>query len=67
MPAEQLRASLVARYGEAEGQRAYDAMVGAAQGPFAPGARHHDEHLAWAERQGVAPLTKKPRRRGRRG
>lgn len=64
--ADSLRDSLRERYGDA-GDTIEAAMLGAATGPFAPGAKRHAEHVAWALRAGVPALTKKPpaRKRGR--
>lgn len=58
---EKLMASLVARYGEEEGRKAYYAMEAAGKGPFAPGAKYRELHEAWAARQGVRPVGTKPR------
>jgi hypothetical protein len=58
---DSLMASLVRQHGEDEGKRIYYAMEAAAQGPFAPGAKHYALHEAWARKNGVAPHTKRPR------
>lgn len=63
-----LLAELRRRYGEAKGEAVYWGMVGEAKGPFGPGGKYHYEHVAWAKRAGVAPLSagkKKGRRSGR--
>lgn len=52
--------NLVAQYGPDEGRRVYDAMRAEAKGPFAPGNKHHDQHEAWAMKNGVPPAMKKP-------
>lgn len=70
MKNDKLMADLVGRYGRKRGEAVYAAMVGEAKGPFAPGAKYHDEHLAWARTAGVAPITgdtKKPPASTRRG
>jgi hypothetical protein len=55
--AEHLMNQLVQRYGRKRGEEVYAAMVGEAKGPFAPGAKHYAEHVAWAKKNDVAPLT----------
>lgn len=62
-----LMTSLKGRYGNKKGERIYYAMEAEASGPFAPGAKHHDKHKAWAARTGVMPITKgKPKKKAPR-
>jgi hypothetical protein len=64
---EKLMDSLVARYGKDKGETVYYAMEAEASGPFGKGNKHHAEHLAWAEKHGVRPITsKKPRTSAKR-
>ena len=66
MPVAALMDRLTKRYGKDKGESVYTAMEASARGPFAPGAKHHDDHLAWAERNGVPPITGKRKGRPRR-
>lgn len=63
--------ALVQRYGRKRGEDVYWGMVGEAKGPFEPGGKYHSEHVAWAKREGVPPITaadtKKPPASARRG
>lgn len=65
MPVVQaLMDNLVKRYGPDKGKQVYYAMEAEGSGPFAPGAKHHDLHVAFAAKNGVAPVAKgkkKPR------
>jgi len=54
-----LMRKLVERYGRKRGEDMYWGMVGKASGPFAPGAKYHAEHEAWARRSGVPPIEGK--------
>lgn len=59
--------SLIARYGERKGEEVYFSMEASGRGPFAPGGKYHDQHVAWATRNGVRPVgTKKPRTSAKR-
>lgn len=51
--------NLVARYGKERGESVYYAMEGAGKGPFAPGGKHHDLHLAFAKKHGIEPVRAK--------
>lgn len=51
--------SLVKQHGKAEGERIYFSMESSAKGPFAPGAKHYDQHEAFAKKAGVAPIASK--------
>lgn len=53
-----LMRSLVERYGKTRGEAMYWKQVGAAEGPFAPGRKYHDEHLRFARDHGLEPVTK---------
>ena len=70
MPVVQsLMDKLVGQYGKDKGERVYYAMEASARGPFAKGAKHHADHVAFAEKNGVAPVegNKKPPAPGKRG
>lgn len=56
-----LMTSLIKRYGRERGQEVYHSMRGEASGPFAPGAKYHQLHVDFANRNGIPPITKKPR------
>lgn len=65
-----LMSALRGRYGAKKGERVYYAMEAEGKGPFAKGNKHHDLHVAYAQKLGAAPIersrkpgTKKPRRR----
>lgn len=73
MPREQLpqiagrlMTSLIQRYGRERGREVYDSMKGEASGPFAPGAKYHQLHVDFANRNGIPPITKKKPRPTRR-
>lgn len=52
---------LTGRYGKDRGEKVYYAMEASARGPFAKGAKHYADHVAFAERNGVAPIVKAKR------
>lgn len=56
---KKLMDNLTAQYGKGKGERIYYAMEAEGKGPFAPGAKHHDLHLAFAEKHGVPPIKGK--------
>ncbi len=53
-----LMSSLTTRYGAHQGERVYHAMVAEASGPFRKGAKHHDEHVAFAQKLGMKPIER---------
>lgn len=62
-----LMADLERRYGD-QAEAIYWGMVGEAKGPFSQSGKYHHEHVAWAKKQGVTPISttrakKKPRKR----
>jgi len=61
--------NLVKRYGPDEGKKTYYSMEATAKGPFAKGARHHAEHLAFAKQNGIPPASpaKKKARLSKKG
>lgn len=70
MTAQSLLNKLTKTYGIDEGNKVYAAMLGSGMGPFAKGAKHHADHLAFAEQNGIAPSDgkrKAPAPRGKRG
>jgi hypothetical protein len=56
---QKLMDNLVARYGKERGESVYYAMEGSGKGPFAPGGKHHDLHLAFAKKHGIEPVRTK--------
>lgn len=50
---------LVEQYGKEKGERVYYAMEASARGPFAKGAKHHADHVAFAEKHGIRPVEGK--------
>jgi hypothetical protein len=65
---ESLMKGLLETYSPEEAKRVYYAMEAEGSGPFGPKGKYHADHVAWAEKHGVAPIetTKKARPRGRR-
>ena len=67
---EKLMSKLQAQYGEREGKSVYFAMEAEGKGPFGAGKSMHGQHLDFAKRHGVDPIstphrprTPTPRRR----